>query len=555
MTSASVATRIERIASSWLTLPLLSVAALVLILWLGRDATFTADELIWVIDNQDLSLRDALEPSNGHLVAVTRLVYAGLVEIQGTDYLAFRLLAAFSVLLITWVVYLYARPRVGPALALAPCLPLLVFGSSAGHVLVGNGFTILFALSCGLGAFALAIDGRRGAAIASCALLCIGIATYSVALAFVVGVAVYLVVRRDWRRLWVPGVPAVLYLIWWLWATSSVSSSDSAVAVENLLALPAWMFQLLGYALAAISGLGYDFGGGQILPALATTLAVAAVLGGVWWLHSHSVAPTALAAFATFVALSALAVLVASFIRAPDDSRYLYPAAVAVLAIVVETIRGRRPSPAVLVGVYSIVVVGAAANLLQLSNEGRVQRDTTTPGLRAALGGLELSQPSTDPAFDPQTSAGADAFSAIALAWDLSRSPTANYLEVTRQHGGVGYTEDELRDQPENVRAEADRYLIAALDIGLEPVTAVAPPCRPAPPARQVYEADPGEELVLRSATDTPISMRRLADAATTEIGSLAADVPAVLRLPEDEATGAWVIYAGGVGFEACIVP
>ena len=72
-------------------------------------------------------------------------------------------------------------------------------------------------------------------------------------------------------------MPALLYVIWWFWATSAISSSDSTIAVENLLALPAWMFQLLGYALAAFSGLAYDFGGGEILPALAIALAVAGI--------------------------------------------------------------------------------------------------------------------------------------------------------------------------------------------------------------------------------------------------------------------------------------
>ena len=134
---------------------------------------------------------------------VTRLVYAALVEIQGTDYLAFRLLSALTVILLTWTVYLYARPRVGGALALAPCLPLLVFGSSAGHVLVGNGFTVLLAVSCGLGAFALVTRGGARA-LAACALLCLGVATFSVALAFLVGVAIYLIPQRDWRRLWIP---------------------------------------------------------------------------------------------------------------------------------------------------------------------------------------------------------------------------------------------------------------------------------------------------------------------------------------------------------------
>ena len=85
-------------------------------------------------------------------------------------------------------------------------------------------------------------------------------------------------------------------------------------------------------------------------------------------------------------ALSALGVLVASFIREPDDTRYLYPATIAVLAILVEALAGRRLPSRTVIGLYVVVAVSAAANILQLTNLSDFQRANSTPGLRAALG-------------------------------------------------------------------------------------------------------------------------------------------------------------------------
>ena len=223
----------------------------------------------------------------------------------------------------------------------------------------------------------------------------------------------------------------------------------------------------------------------------------------------------------------------------------------------VEAVRGRRPPAAVLVGVYAIFIVGAAANLLQLSNEARLQRETTTPGLRASLAGLELSRPNTNPEFDPQTDAGNDASSTFALAWDgeeITGNPTTGYLELVGGHGAIGYSEAEIREQPEDVKAVVDRHLIGALGIQPVQVPSGEAPCRPSGPSRQVYSVDPGQEVVLESETDTILSMRRLAETATTEVGTLTAGSPAILRLPEDEVAGRWVIFADGASFAICTV-
>ena len=197
------------------------VAALV-ILWLGRGATYSIDELFWFMDSPNLGVSGALQPHVGHLILTSRLVYKLIFETLGTGYFPFRLLALGSVLLTVGLVFAYLRRCVGGAAALAPCLVLLFFGSDTNHLLQGNGFAVLGSVSCGLGALLLLDRHDALGNVGACALLCIGIATYSVALAFLAGCAVLVLIDDDrWRRAWIAFIPAALYLAWWFWARHS----------------------------------------------------------------------------------------------------------------------------------------------------------------------------------------------------------------------------------------------------------------------------------------------------------------------------------------------
>ncbi len=201
---------------------------LVLIVWLGRGTTYSVDELAWFASTPGLDLGDALAPAGGHLILTSRIVYFAILEAFGSGYEIFRILTALTVLLTAVLFFVYASRRVGRIVALAPTLILLVFGSDWVHVLTGNGFTVLLAVSCGLGALlALERGDSRGDQLA-CALLCLGVVTYTVALAFVVGTAVTILVREDrWRRIWIVAVPVAIYTAWWFWALGQEDNSEA----------------------------------------------------------------------------------------------------------------------------------------------------------------------------------------------------------------------------------------------------------------------------------------------------------------------------------------
>ena len=131
----------------------------------GRGQSYSSDELVWLSQSPHLDLGGALDPYNGHLLLVTRLVYKAILETFGAGDLPFRLLTLASVVLMAALFFAYVSRRIGAAAALAPTAVLLLFGSHSGHLITGNGFTVLFSLSCGLGALLMLDRGDRALAL------------------------------------------------------------------------------------------------------------------------------------------------------------------------------------------------------------------------------------------------------------------------------------------------------------------------------------------------------------------------------------------------------
>ena len=180
-----------------LALAAAAVTASILIVWLGRDTTFTWDELAWVMEYPGIGAKEVIEPHNGHLIATSRLVYAGLIEVFGPGYLPFRMLSLLAVIALAWAFFIYARPLIGGWVALGPAVVLLFFGTAASHVLQGNGFTVVLPLAFGIwGLIALRRESRGGDILAA-GLLTVAVETYTVGLAFVLA-ALLIVAKPLW---------------------------------------------------------------------------------------------------------------------------------------------------------------------------------------------------------------------------------------------------------------------------------------------------------------------------------------------------------------------
>ena len=442
---------------------LASVAALI-ILWQGRGQSYSSDELVWLSQSPHLDLGGALDPYNGHLLLVTRLVYKAILETFGAGYLPFRLLTLASVVLMAALFFAYVSRRIGAAAALAPTAVLLLFGSDFGHLITGNGFTVLFSLSCGLGALLMLDRGDRVGDLSACGLLCLGVATYSVALAFVVGVGVGVLLGDDRRRrIWIAAGPAALYTVWWLWAQgSSGDDPQNQVALENILLLPSWGYQSLSTAVGTLSGL--DLGPGDIpTPEAGPTLAVLAVAALAWRLVLGRVPRSLWVALGVLIALWALGALVSGPFRRATDPRYLYPVAVVVLVVGASAATRVSWTRNRLLVIYAIAAVGVAANLWQLQ-AGAAEFRARTSTLRTELGALDAAGPAANANAD--LAGGGDPLP-FNLAAFIGPAPVASYLTISDRYGQLGYSDAELAARPESDRALADRLMVAALGIGL----------------------------------------------------------------------------------------
>ena len=103
--------------------PLFGIAAFIatiLILWLGRDRTLSADEMTWFMQTPDLDLGGAIEPHAGHLILTTRLVYKAAFSVFGVGYLPFQLLTIGTVILTAGLFFAYAGRRAGQARGTGP---------------------------------------------------------------------------------------------------------------------------------------------------------------------------------------------------------------------------------------------------------------------------------------------------------------------------------------------------------------------------------------------------------------------------------------------------
>ncbi len=533
-------------------------AGAALMIWFGRGLTFTGDELIWFAESPDLHLSSALEPHGGHLTFTSRIVYKAMLEVFGAGYLPFRLLTVGAVLLAVGLLYVYAKRRVGALAALAPCLVLLVFGSDPLHSLNGNGFTVVGALACGIGALVTLERDDLPGDLCACALLCLGVATYTVAIPFAVAAGVYLCLdSKRLTRLWVAALPIALYTAWWLWARDLPGSGESSTTISNVLLIPATSFETLSATLGALTGLDYPFGNAAAAAGSALALVAFAALG--WLLLRGGVRDRLWAILAVPVIFWSLIALVvnSSEFRSPSDPRYLFPGAIAFLLVAAEAARGARWSRFALISLYAVAAVGAATNVALLRDGGANWRTFYATPSRADLTALEVAGPNAAPDYIPEgNSLGlTDAFTELS---QKGEPPTASYLAAARRYGGVGFSAQEVPGQPESVRARVDRGLVGAMQPALTPVVGAGPKkagcrvMRSTPGAGLAIDLPPGGATLETRGPARQLALRRFATAASIPLGTLLPNAPVELALPADGASRPWQLLSRASPLRVC---
>ena len=422
---------------------------------LGSQLSFLNDDWDFLLFRRGFGAEQILEPHNPHIVVVPVLLYKGILAVFGMDsQQPFRVVSIPIFITSVALLFIWLRRRVGEWLALAGVLPILFLGS-AGEILLWPFPQIGFCgpMAAGLGAF-LALDrnDRRGDRLA-CALLTLSILFGSLGTAFVAGAVVHLAWDRErWRRAYVALIPICVYVVWWLgWGHKAATDAS----LHNLLRSPIYVVQGFGSGVSSLLGLPkIDFSATSSLdpglPLLALLLAVAALrlrqIGHVSrWLGVVTV---------TALGFWLPAAVNASEQRDPTEPRYQYMAAIFILMIAAELLRGVR------IGRRAMVAVFAVAGVVTLSNIAFLYRAFEDERLlgeqsRGALAALEISRGTVDPEFVLSASNAGVAYLRL-----VSAGP---YFSAIDEFGSPAYPRSELGGAPEPARAVADTVIWNAL--------------------------------------------------------------------------------------------
>ena len=521
-------------------------------LYFSRGTTFSADEMVIVVTTPDFDVRTALQPHAGHLLLIPRLVYWPLLNIFGLDYLPYRMLTAGSVCLTVGFLFTWLIRRIPEWVALVPCLILLFFGTDHLHVLQGNGFVICFALAMGLLALLQLERGDRRGDVVACVALVAAAATYSVGLPFIAGAATLVLLNRQWRRLWVPAIPFILYLAWFVWSKSQDFSGANQAEISAITDFPRWIFEASGASLYALSGLSFDWASGDQLDLIDVRSAIIAALfiGSVVWCVVKGRATKSLwVVLVVALSLWGLQVLVSQHGgRLPDDARYLYPGAVVCVLILGAAAQGLRWSKAAIVALYLVGAAGLLTNFVLLERNGDFYRDTSL-AYRGYVGAVVLTA---------QTYAAEDNEAALQEvdANDLVTDKPAAVLMADSPYGDFAATPQEMLQLPEEQRLLLDAALVNGIGISREP----AGDFRPSQCDTQ-RAGDDGlvsvdlavNRVIVESAGGLPnLLIGRFGSGPSVDLGPLKPGERVVLTIPPDQSDVSWKIGGAGKSIKVC---
>src|SRR6266550_2030141 len=224
----------------------LALAALPILVWLGRDMTFYHDEYAFLL-LRDLSVQGIFAPHNEHLSATLVVLYRVLIGTVGLGSYWPYLGVTFALhLVVAGLVYIIVRREASAGWALGAMAVMLVLGSGGDDILWAFQSATIGAVAAGIGAIVVA-PRRPGLAAA---LLTIAMATSGASLAFFVGTGVRLLVTRPRAVVWLV-VPAGLYLAWYV---IFGHSGIAALRSPSLQGVPDYM--AIGLSAAAAGALG-----------------------------------------------------------------------------------------------------------------------------------------------------------------------------------------------------------------------------------------------------------------------------------------------------------
>jgi hypothetical protein len=526
----------------------LAAAAFLLIAHFGKGQNFFLNEWELVLQRRGWDAETLLAPLNEHLFLVPITVFKVLLELVGLGpHWVFQVPVVAAHLATALLLFLLARVRVGEWLALGAAVIVLFLGSAWDDLLMPIQVSFVGSMAAGL-AMLLVFDrpASRSRDIACAFLLTASLACSGIGLSFAAVAFVEVVGRPGWRRLWIVGLPMLLWLLWFaVYGTTELEAGGNARA--NLPFLPSFVADEVAAALGAVAGLSLEWGRVLALPALA--LVVRALLSG------SAMSVRLLSLLAGVLSFWTLTGLARAHLNDPGATRYLYVSGVFAILIAAELARDRAPASrlgsALLVAAVLFCVLG---NLNHLRGGRDTFRDWSEE-TSARLAALELAGPA---------SVGPDFRPAPSLA---PRLYAADYFNAVRAFGSAAAPRDALVAASERARRGADDTLTRALalrpreaigDDGSPRVSVDAvrggrlvtrPPCAvvlPRAPLASIEVTAPPAGVIVRADGDeaVTVSVRRFADAFGPAVGTVAPGEARVVRTPALGSTVPWHVRA-----------
>lgn len=437
----------------WLVLAAVMVASFVILMHAGRDTTFYLDDWPVILNRRDWTWFNLLRPHVDHLQFFPLLVQKTMFETVGLhDYWVYRALLAVLNIVCGVLLFAYGRKRIGPwpSLALAACLVLMA--PSWFNLLYAFQINFVGGMAGGLGALLLIERGTRRADLGACLLLGIAIGCNGVALPFMAGIGVELLLRRDWKRLWIPVLPALFYLAW---RARYGQYANTEVKWQTVQEVPRWLMDGLDDSVAVVVGFPAEYGS-----ALTLGLIVLVVLALT---SDRPMTPRFWAVLTMPIAFFALTGIgrANEVTTQPDENRFLYASGLLVALLAIETVRHVRPSPRVMLAATIVVAWGAALQANAVENGGNEFRAKSLPGKFGATA-LDIAGTLAPPHFNQADPTQGGEYLLVA----------GPYLEAVEAYDSTpGYTREELLAEPDPWRRRGvDEALMRVHQMGLEPV-------------------------------------------------------------------------------------
>lgn len=413
---------------------LVALAAVVLLVF-GRELTFFFDDWQLILVPEALAPHNLLNPHNGQLIAMPRVIYGVLLDLFGmTSQLPFRAINVAAASTCALLLYFFIRRRIEPILALVLLLPVLVLGVAWEALLLSLSMNFLLGLAAGLGMLLVLESKAAKADLVASLLLVTSLACGGIGLAFVAAAAADVLTRRDPRRLWIPGVPLLLIGLWYLLGGESSRTDYFA----NLLSLPDYVWKASRAAVGAASGVTAGRFSDQAA-FLIQSLLVVLCLTGIAARFTASRVPVSRETYVVAAALLAfwlLGGLAMGEGRSPDASRYQYPAVVLLIATAACLMEGIRLPRWVPMALLPLVVFSVASNLRGLE-DGRNFLVEQTEITLAATGRLESV------ASDLETLTLTEEVTGARFQQLIVSGP---YMRAVKRYGSPAYDEAEIAE-------------------------------------------------------------------------------------------------------------